>query len=152
MTTFSLRPTPPNSPERSRQIGRVVNALEELARDRAWRVEVSEDRHKRSDAQNAYYWAVVVEAISRESGYEPEEVHEYLCGQRWGWKDRRVPSTPRNPAGVESVPVRTTTRDSCGRRAVLGTTEFAEFIEFARRFAAEKLNVVTPDPEQERAA
>jgi hypothetical protein len=100
---------------------------------------------------NAYYWGVVVEMISNVTGYEPEEVHEYLCGTRFGWRDKRVPKTPRNPSGLESVPVRTTTTNASGRRSVLKVVEFMEFTEFARRLAATKLNLVIPDPDPDLA-
>lgn len=132
---------------RSHDIGRVVHALEELADDQAWRVTIEPAKSKRSNDANAYYWGVVVELMSESTGYEPEEIHEYLCGARWGWKDKRVPKTPRNPQGVESVPVRTTTTDEHGKRAVLTIMEFMEFTEFARRFAAKKLGLFIPDPD-----
>jgi hypothetical protein len=47
---------------------------------------------------------------------------------------------------VESVPVRTTTTDENGKRSVLKVMQFQEFIEFARRFAAKKMNLFIPDP------
>lgn len=143
---------PKDDIERSRAIGRVVEALEDLPHGQTWRVEIEEHRRPRSHPQNAYYWGVVVKTISDSTGYESEEVHEYMCGQVFGWKDRRVPKTPRNPQGFESVPVRTTTTDANGRRAVLGTVEFGEFIEAVRRFAATKMQLNIPDPDQERVA
>lgn len=130
---------------RSHDIGRVVHALEELPAEQAWRVTIEEAKSTRSTNANAYYWGVVVEMMSQETGYDPEEIHEYLCGARWGWKDKRVPKTPRNPDGVESVPVRTTTLNEHGKRSILNITKFADFIEFARRFATKKLNLAIPD-------
>jgi hypothetical protein len=133
---------------RSHDIGRVVHALEELSDDKPWRVTIEQAKSKRSNDANAYYWGVVVEMMSEATGYESEEIHEYLCGARWGWKDKRVPKTPRNPAGLESVPVRTTTTDQDGKRSVLAVMQFQEFVEFARRFAAVKLNLMIPDPDK----
>lgn len=112
-----------------------------------WKVEITESRRTRSDAQNAYLWAVPNKMISEVTGYETTEVHEYLCGQYFGWKDKRVPKTPRNPRGVESIPVRTTTRNEEGKRCVLTTTEFTSYVDFVQRFAAEKLSLVVPDPD-----
>lgn len=146
VTAFVLPRVKLDPIERSRAIGRVVESLEELPHDKTWRVEVEQQKSKRSDDQNAYYWGVVVETISQTAGYEAAEVHEFLCGTRWGWKDKRVPKTPRNPEGVESVPMRTTTTKD-GKRAVLSVMEFADFIEFARRFAADKLSLYIPAPD-----
>lgn len=147
MNSFILKRTPKGDIARSRDIGRVVHELEALDESKAWRVTIEEEKSKRSLQANAYYWGVVVEAIYKQTGYEPEEIHEYLCGARWGWKDKRVPKTPRNTTGVESVPVRTTTTDADGKRSVLKTSEFQEFVEFARRWAAKKLNIYVPDPD-----
>jgi hypothetical protein len=155
---FILQKVIPGDVRRSRDIGRVVEELESLPHECAWRIEIAELKSQRSVRANAYYWGVVVEMISNVTGYEPEEVHEYLCGTRFGWRDKRVPKTPRNPSGLESVPVRTTTTNASGRRSVLKVLEFMEFTEFARRLAATKLNLVIPDPEhdlvehEERAA
>ena len=135
--------------DRSRHIGRVCAYLESLPLEQAWAVSVEEKKNKRSLEANAYYWGVVVEMISQATGYEAEEVHTYLCGTRWGWKDKRVPKTPRNPEGLESVPVRTTTMNAEGKRSVLGTAQFMEFIEFAVRFAAQKINILIPEPQSD---
>lgn len=112
-----------------------------------WKVTVAPLRNTRSAEQNAYMWAVPIKMISAKTGYEPEEVHEYLMGEYFGWKDRRVPKTPRNPKGLASIPKRTTTKDYDGKRAILPTTDFSEYVEFIQRFAAEKLGLVIPDPD-----
>ena len=132
---------------RSHDIGRVVHALEELPEDKTWKVSIEEHKTERSDNQNNYYHGVVLEAIYKKWGVDKEDAHEWLCGARWGWKDKKAPRTPRNPEGVESVPCRTTTTGYDGRRSVLKKTEFEEFVEFARRFAAQKLGIFIPDPD-----
>lgn len=132
---------------RSHDIGRVVHTLEELPEDRTWKVSVEEYKAERSNPQNNYYHAVVLEMIADAWGVETEDAHEWLCGTRWGWIDKKVPKTPRNPDGLESKPRRTTTTDENGKRSVLNKVQFGEFIEFARRFAATKLNIFIPDPD-----
>lgn len=135
--------------ERSRAIGRVVETLEELPHERDWRIEIEEMKSQRRQVANAYYWGLVLPMISDATGFECEELHEYFCGAKWGWRDKRVPKTPRNPLGIESTPRRTTTRDDKGRRSVLGIMAFYEFVEFVRRFAAMKLALNIPDPDPE---
>lgn len=162
-TNFKLEKVYPGDVRRSRDIGRVVEWMESLPYDKAWKISGEEAKSERTQRANSYYWAVVVEAISQHTGYEGEEVHEFCCGIRWGWVDKKCPKTPRNPDGIESVPRRTTTTDEAGRRSVLKVIEFMDFVEFVRRFAAIKLGLNTPDPdpdwklhqgddEQERAA
>lgn len=144
----------PGGKGRTAAIQLVMDTLLKLDPAVFWKLELTERKRIRTDAQNAYLWAVPNKMISELTGYEAEEVHEYLCGTYWGWKDKRVPKTPRNPKGFESVPIRTTTRDANGKRSVLSTTEFADYVAFVQRFAAEKLGLVIPDPftEQEHAA
>lgn len=124
----------------------------------AWKITAEPVRPARSHSQNAYLWAVPYKLISDVTGYEAEEVHEYMLGRHFGWKDKKVPKTPRNPLGVESVPVRTTTTDEHGKRSVLSVDAFSEYVAFIQRFGAMKLGLVIPDPDpmfrghEERAA
>lgn len=132
---------------RSRALQLAQAVLQSLDEQTAWKVTVEPAKASRSLAQNSYLWGVANKMISEATGYEPEEVHEYLCGQHFGWKDKRVPKTPRNHDGVESVPRRTTTRNEQGKRNVLTTTQFADYVDFVQRFAAKKLSLFIPDPD-----
>lgn len=122
-------------------------ALARLDPEQAWKITAEPVRNMRSHSQNAYLWAVPYKLISEFTGYEVEEVHEYFLGRFFGWKDKKVPKTPRNPSGVESVPVRTTTTDEHGKRSVLSVDMFSEYVAFIQRFGAMKLGLVIPDPD-----
>lgn len=91
----------------------------------------------RSNEQNALLFGVVYPPIAEAMGYAVEDVHEYMLGRHFGWVDRKVPKTPRNPEGMESVPFRTTTRDQHGKRSVLTKEEFSRFLETVERIAAQ---------------
>lgn len=122
-------------------------AIANLDPDEAWKITAEPVKATRSNSFNAYLWAVPYKLISEATGYEVEELHEYFLGRHFGWVDKKVPKTPRNPSGVESVPVRTTTTDQHGKRSVLTHDEFAEYVAFIQRFAAIRLNLVIPDPD-----
>lgn len=153
MPTFTLQ-----RGARERALKVALQLLESLDEMVSWKVTIEPVKNVRSAAQNAYLWAVPNKLISDATGYEMEEVHEFLCGTHWGWKDKKVPKTPRNPDGLESVPIRTTTRDANGKRSVLTTIEFSEYVDFVQRFAAKRLQLMIPDPDpmylvhRERAA
>lgn len=134
--------------KRPRALKLAQDILETLPEDRAFRVTVEEVKSTRTTAQNAYLFGVCYPMISEVTGYEKEEVHTYFLGTHFGWKDRKVPKTPRNPSGVESVPVRTTTTDEHGKRSVLPILAFSDYVAFVQRFAAIKLGIVIPDPDQ----
>ena len=133
--------------KRTRAVELAAAALGALDEDTAWKVTMEPVRSTRSHSQNAYLWAVPYRLISEATGYEVEEVHEYFLGRFFGWKDKKVPKTPRNPSGVESVPVRTTTTDEHGKRSVLSVEQFSEYVAFLQRFGAVKLGLLIPDPD-----
>lgn len=124
--------------------------LQSLPLDKPFKVTVEEYRPRRSDAQNAYLNGVCYKLIGDAIGYERDEISEFLCGTFFGWKDRPVPKKPSNPAGIESVPIRTTTTDSDGKRSVLNKQQMSDYIAFVQRFAASK-SVFIPDPDERLA-
>lgn len=111
-------------------------------------LDVTAKRYKatRSNEQNAYLWGVCYATLGPAMGYDPEDLHEYFCGRMYGWKDVKVPKTPRNPEGIASAPVRTTTRDAEGKRSTLNKQEFSDFVEMVHRVAA-NVGVFIPSPE-----
>ena len=111
-------------------------------------LEVSAKPYKatRSSEQNRYLFGVAYPPIAEAMGYDVDSIHEYMLGRHFGFKDIRVPKTPRNPEGLASVPTRTTTRDADGKRAVLNKAEFSAFIETVQRIAAQA-GVFIPDAE-----
>ena len=111
-------------------------------------------RATRSNEQNALLFGVVYPPIAAHTGYEVGGdgegggIHEWMCGTFFGWVDKKVPKTPNNPRGIESVPFRTTTRNEHGKRDVLKKDKFDEFLKHVERMAA-KAGVFIP---LERAA
>jgi hypothetical protein len=133
--------------DRKRALPLAISMLENLDEEAAWKVTVEPVKNVRTISQNAYLWGVCYPMMSERSGYETAELHEYLLGEFYGWVEKRVPKKPSNPKGTESVPRRSTTKDEAGERAVLTTTEFAAFVDFVQRLAAEKMMLVIPDPD-----
>lgn len=129
-------------PLRQRIADNLARCLAELPADQPWRVTIEPQRRQRSDEANAYLWGVAYRAMAQELGHTADEWHQYMCGDYFGWRDRPLPG-----GRVESVPVRTTTRDEHGKRAVLSTAEFAAFIEHVQMRAAEA-GVYVPSPNE----
>lgn len=94
-------------------------------------------KRSRSNEQNALLFAGYYPPIAEHMGYEVEAIHEFMCGTHFGWVDKKVPKTPRNPEGIVSVPFRTTTRDHNGKRDVLKVEEFNKFLGTVERIAAQ---------------
>lgn len=114
-------------------------------------VECKPWKRTRSNEQNSLLFGVVYPPIAEAMGYEVDGdngIHAFMCGTFFGWVDRPVPKTPRNPEGVASFPRRTTTRDENGKRDVLKADDFSKFLDTVGRIAA-KAGVFIP---MERAA
>ncbi len=100
-------------------------------------------KRERSSQQNRYLHGVAYKLLSEHTGYEMEDISEYLCGAFFGWKDKAMPGKR-----TAQVPVRTTTKGEDGKRAVLSKLEFADYVAWIQRFAA-KQGVLLPDPDPE---
>ena len=54
----------------------LFNYLKELGTD--YMVKVKKQRNNRSNMQNNYYWACIVQPLAEELGYFPDEMHDTL--------------------------------------------------------------------------
>ena len=99
-------------------------------------VECKPWRKSRSNDQNSLLWAMYA-PIAEHMGFDRDDLHEWFCGKFFGWKDVRVPRSPRNPDGFASVPVRTTTRNADGKRDVIDAKTFGLFVDMVDRIAAQ---------------
>lgn len=106
-----------------------VNAL---PTDRAWRVEVSEWKPRRSDEQNRYLWGAVYPAIQEHlEGWEKEDIHEYCLGECFGWETIE---------GLGKKRLRPLKRSSR-----LNKQEFTDYVAWIQRRMAEH-GIYIPDP------
>lgn len=127
--------------ERDAAIDALIPMLRLFAEGKPLNVKVSVARPERSPWQNRYLWGVAYPLLCAAVGFEPEEVHEYLCLQFFGTRVKRLPGN----RSVE-LPIRTTTTDADGNPDLLDGDEFWRFVEYVQRVGARK-GVVIPDPD-----
>lgn len=132
---------------REAMIGGLMKLLPTVFPGKPVRVTIEIAQPDKTPAQNRYLWAVPYAMIGEVTGMEKEELHEWACGSMWGWKDRVCPKTPRNPEGVESVPIRSTTRDADGKPNKCSADEMVQLWGLCQRLGA-GLGVVIPDPDK----
>lgn len=121
----------------------VSRFLASLAGDKSWEVKVSLRTKTRTPRQLRYLNGVVYKTIGDAIGYDRDDVSEFLCGSYFGWRTKVLLGGRKL-----EVPVRTTTTDENGERAVLNRREFGDFVDFCQRFAADHC-IYVPDPEPE---
>jgi hypothetical protein len=132
----------PTDKNRERIQGNLIAFIGALSRDKAWRIDIKLFRKDRSEKQNRALFGVAYPAISEVTGFEKDEIHDYMCKEFFG----RVKKVMW---GKEyEVPFRTTTTDDKGKRDVIDTATFATLYEFIQRRMAEQ-GIYVPDPEQE---
>jgi hypothetical protein len=128
--------------DRESDISRLAAVLLAALPGRRVKVEVKEYRKDRSSQQCRYLNGVAYKLLSDATGYERNDISEYLCIQFFGGREKRVPGKR-----TVTVPLRTTTTDADGKRSVLATQEFADYVAFVQRFGAQH-GVFIPDPSE----
>ncbi len=111
------------------QITRRDAMVAEMRKHKHFHVVIRRKRKFRSSEQNRYYWGVVLDYISNETGHEPDELHT-------AFKMKYLKKYDAN--GLQFI--QSTTE--------LTTCEFMAYIEQVRRFAAVELSIAIPDPEE----
>lgn len=89
---------------------------------------------KRSISQNKYYWGVVIEILSSETGFFPEEMHDVLK-KKFNPKVKVLKQT-----GEELLIGGTTTE--------METLEFENYLESVRTWALTELDIYIPLPNE----
>jgi len=97
-----------------------------------WQLEITVQRMRatRSPMANAYYWGVVLQHISECTGDDVEDLHEVF-------KRKFNPKRVHLGDGDDVIG---------GSTRTMKTTDFYEYVEKIRRFAAEFLDCSVPDP------
>lgn len=135
---------------REHVVDRILQTIMGLPVAKGWRVTVEEAKKPRSNEQNNALWGVAYEAIRKATGNDPQDLHDYFCGERYGWVEHTMFGKRKRK------PRRTTTTDENGNRSVLSTAEFMDFYAFIQQRMAEfDVQVPDPDPawrEKEQAA
>lgn len=126
---------------RADAIAKLVPVLELFSEGKPVNVKVSIARPERTVPQVAYLWGIAYKLIAEALGFDADEIHEYLCLQYFGAKEKRLPGNRK-----AEVPIRTTTVDEHGNRDVLEGDEFWKFVEWIQRVGA-RHGVVIPDPD-----
>jgi hypothetical protein len=116
---------------RASAVERFAKVLCALDADKAWDVKVIEKKRQRSEQQNRYLWGVCyAELVKALPGWDAEDVHEYMLGEWSGWE------TLSGFGKKRLRPLRRSSR--------LNKQEFADFVSFIQRKAAEH-GVFIPD-------
>ena len=105
----------------------LINYLKELGND--YIVDVKKQRNNRSIMQNNYYWKCIVQTLSEELGYYPNEIHDILKVKFASeWQSIEVNN---NKVGLQVI----------NSTATMNTKEFEIYAEQIRIWALSELNI-----------
>lgn len=138
MNTITLPPK-----DRDKEIERIVKTARLIHPGKPVNVRFTIARPERTLPQVAYLHSVCYTMLSDHTGYEKDEIEEYLLGSWFGWKEKKLPG-----GRVSSVPIRRTTTDEEGNRDVLEGRKFWDFVEWIQRVAARQ-GLLIPDPSKD---
>lgn len=110
-------------------------------------------KKERTQQQNKALFGCAYETLRKATGNDKEDLHEYFCGEYFGWDIKEVMGKKKR------APKRTTTTGYDGHRDVISTLDLQDFYAFIQQRAAEQ-GFYVPDPnpmwwsyqEQEKAA
>lgn len=121
----------PRALRRDGIISRIAAVLSALPDDKAWRVDVCEQKSQRSQAQNRYLWGVCYPAIMKHlPGWDAEDVHEWCLGEHFGWE------TIEGFGKKRLRPIRRSSR--------LSVIEFRDYVDWMQRTMADR-GIYIPD-------
>ena len=126
-----------NDTVRVNVLANCITHLNRLPSSKSWRVEIVEHRERRSDAQNRYLWGVCYAELQRATGQDAADWHEYMLGECYGWE------TVEMMGRKKLRPMR--------RSSKMDKAEFAEYVAFIQRRAAEH-NIYIADPNEYQEA
>ena len=116
---------------------KAVHAALKRMRDGEVTVTIERARAARSLQQSRWYWGVIVDLLSEHTGFTPDEMHEVLKAK---FLPKKLSVADQNgEIQGEFVIGGSTTK--------LGKNDFSDYCEAIRRWAAEELGVVIPDPD-----
>lgn len=105
----------------------LINYLKELGND--YIVDVKKQRNNRSMMQNNYYWKCIVQTLSEELGYYPNEIHDILKVKFASeWQSIEVNN---NKVGLQVI----------NSTATMNTKAFEIYAEQIRIWALSELNI-----------
>ena len=111
----------------SRDKQMLINYLKELGND--YIVDVKKQRNNRSIMQNNYYWKCIVQTLSEELGFYPNEIHDILNVKFASeWQSIQVNN---NKVGLQVI----------NSTATMDTKEFEIYAEQIRIWALSELNI-----------
>lgn len=113
----------------------VLATVQSLPLDPPMVVEITEYRSPRSLEQNAYLHAVPLRMICDQTGFDMEEMKQYLLGEAFGWEQTEIFGR------TVQRPLRRSSR--------LNTKEFTWFLEWIEQWAANTLGLLIPRPNEE---
>lgn len=108
--------------------------IDGLDPDLKWEITIKEFKEKRSLEQNAFVHGVQLKLICDHTGYQMDEMKDYLLGEAFGWEEFEFMGQ------MKSRPIR--------RSSSLNKNEWVWWQEWIEGWAAQTLGITIPRPNE----
>jgi hypothetical protein len=127
----------PAKKPRDERLDKLIRFIHKLPENVPWQISIDRYKKMRSNGQNAYLWGVCYKTILEHggeqlAGWRPEDIHDYMLGECYGWE------TIEGFGRKRMRPIQ--------RSSKMSTTEFMDYIAFIQQKAAE-LGIFIEDPQ-----
>ena len=112
----------------------VKQEIDDLPADYPWLIQAQRYRKRRTLEQNSFLHAVPLKLICQHTGYEIDDMKQYLMGKAFGWESYEVMGEPRK-------------RPRLGT-SQLNTEQFNWFLEWLEAWASQELGMIIPKPNE----
>lgn len=124
----------------ARNFASLIGFLSAIPKTTEFQVTIGPVKKERSLQQNKALWGCAYEALRKATGNDKEDLHDYFCGEYFGWDIKEVMGSKKKE------PKRTTTTGYDGERDVITTLQLSDFYAFIQQRAAEN-GYYVPDPD-----
>ena len=112
----------------------VKQEIDDLPTNRAWLVQVKQYQRRRTLNQNSFLHAVPLKLICEHTGYEIDDMKQWLMGTAFGWEEYEIMGAHR-------------------KRPRLGTSDltaeqFNWFLEWLEQWSSQELGLILPKPNE----
>ncbi len=94
----------------------------------------------RSNPQNSYYWGVVIDMLSENTGFTPDEMHEVLKNRFLNYSKK----LKLHPLGISNLETQKLTKST----TALTTVEMEGYLSSIRTWASINLGCYIPEPNE----
>ena len=112
----------------------VIAEINDLPDNKPWLVQVKQYQRRRTLEQNSFLHAVPLKLICEHTGYELDDMKQWLMGAAFGWEEYEVMGEPRRRPRLTT--------------SMLNAEQFNWFLDWLEQWSSQELGLIIPKPNE----